>query len=180
MSRVKKELIEWGITILIAAVIVIVVRTFLFDSFKVDGHSMDPTFKDGDRVIVNKIQDRFTDYENGDLIVFRSEEGPPYVKRIIGIPGDTVTMEEKLVYVNDEPINETYVYYTNDSYMDNFTLEDLGVDAEEIPEDNYLVLGDNRPLSRDSRDFGLIERESIIGEVQLRFWPLNKMTVNFN
>lgn len=89
-------------------------------------------------------------------------------------------MEDKLVYVNGEPINETYVYYTNDSYMDDFTLEDLGVDGEEIPEDEYLVLGDNRPLSRDSRDFGLIERESIIGEVQLRFWPLNQMTVNFN
>lgn len=176
----KKELIEWGVTILIAAVIVIVVRTFLFDSFKVDGLSMDPTFKDGDRVIVNKIQDHFTDYENGDLIVFHSLAGPPYVKRIIGTPGDTVEMVDKLVYVNGEPLNETYVYYTNDSYMDNFTLEDLGVEGDTIPEEEYLVLGDNRPLSRDSRDFGLIEADSIIGEVQLRFWPLNEMTVNFN
>ncbi len=180
MSCVKKELIEWGITILIAAVIVIVVRTFLFDSFKVDGLSMDPTFKDGDRVIVNKIQDSFTDYDNGDLIVFYSQAGPPYVKRIIGVPGDNVEMVEKLVYVNGEPLNESYVYYTNDSYLDNFTLEDLGVDGDSIPEDYYLVLGDNRPLSRDSRDFGLIERDSIIGEVQLRFWPLNNMTINFN
>lgn len=175
-----KEIKEWLIAIVVAVVLIIIIRQFLFVSFTVDGLSMDPTFEDGDKVVVNKFIDSFTDYEMNDIVVFHSEEGPAYVKRVIGTPGDTVRMEDKQVYVNGEPIEEDYITHTEDSYMDNFTLEDMGVEGDTIPEDTLLVLGDNRPVSRDSRDFGLVDQSQVIGEVQLRFWPLNDISINFD
>src|SRR5699024_6572155 len=97
-----KEIKEWLIAIVVAVVLILIIRQFLFVSFTVDGLSMDPTFEDGDKVVVNKFIDNFTDYETGDVIVFNSEKGPAYVKRVIGTPGDTVRMEDKQVYVNGE------------------------------------------------------------------------------
>lgn len=176
----KKEIKEWLVAIVVAIVLIILIRSFLFVSFTVDGLSMDPTLEDGDKVVVNKFMDSFTDYETGDVIVFHSEQGPAYVKRVIGTPGDTVRMEDKQVYVNGEPLEQDYVTHTEDSYMDNFTLADLGVEGDTIPEGKLLVLGDNRPVSRDSRDFGLVDQSAVIGEVQLRFWPLNDISVNFD
>ncbi|MCG1010067.1 signal peptidase I [Salinicoccus sp. ID82-1] len=175
----KKEIGEWLVAIIVAVVLIIVIRSFLFVSYTVDGLSMDPTFEDEDRVVVNKFMQHFSEYETGDVVVFHSEAGPAYVKRIIGTPGDTVTMEDKQVYVNGEPLEEDYVVHTEDTYLDNFTLPELGVDGETLPEDKYLVLGDNRPVSRDSRDFGTVDESQIVGEVQLRFWPLNRIAVNF-
>lgn len=184
----KKEIVEWLVAIVIAVVLIFAIRTFLFVSFTVDGESMDPTLEDGDRVIVNKFIDNFNGYDMDDLIVFNSEAGPAYVKRVIGEAGDTVEMIDKQVYVNGEAVNQDYVAHTGDSYLDNFILSDLpsgsGDDSEvgvdEIPEGKLLVLGDNRPVSRDSRDFGLVDEEEVIGKVQLRYWPFNEIAVNFD
>lgn len=175
----KKEILEWVMAIVIAIVLIFVIRTFLFVSYSVDGESMDPTLADGDRVIVNKFIEYFNDNSLDDLVVFNSEEGPAYVKRVIATEGDSVEMVDKQVFVNDEPLDQSYVTHNEDTYMDNFTLEDLGVEAEEIPEGHLLVLGDNRPVSRDSRDFGLIEEDDVVGKVQLRYWPLNEIAINF-
>src|SRR5690625_3503724 len=104
-----KEIKEWLVAIMVAVVLIVIIRQFLFVSFTVDGLSMDPTFEDGDKVVVNKFMDNFTDYETGDVIVFNSEKGPAYVKRVIGTPGDTVRLEEKNVYVNSNPRNDDCV-----------------------------------------------------------------------
>ncbi|MCK1976351.1 signal peptidase I [Jeotgalicoccus huakuii] len=174
-----KEIREWLIAIAIALVVVVVIRMFLFTTYSVDGLSMDPTFEEGDRVIVNKFIYDIADVERDDIVVFDSHNDAAYVKRIIGVPGDNVEMRDRVVYVNGEPIEEDYVVHQGETYMDNFTLESLGVEEETIPEGQYLVLGDNRPISRDSRDFGLITEEDIIGEVQLRFWPFNEIAIDF-
>lgn len=174
-----KEIREWAVAILIAIVVIAVIRMFLFVSFSVDGLSMDPTLEDGDRVVVNKFIYDLTDVEQDDVIVFNSNEDSAYVKRVIGVPGDNVEMVDRKVYLNGEPLQEDYVVHQGESYMDNFTLNDMGTEEGEIPEGHYLVLGDNRPISRDSRDFGLITEDSIIGEVQLRFWPLNEIAIDF-
>lgn len=174
-----KEIREWAVAIIIAIVVIAVIRMFLFVSFSVDGLSMDPTFKDGDRVVVNKFIYDLGEVEQDDVIVFESNQDSAYVKRVIGVPGDTVEMVDKTVYLNGEPLQEDYVTHQGESYMDNFTLSDFGVEGGTIPEGHYLVLGDNRPISRDSRDFGLITEDSIIGEVQLRFWPLNEIAIDF-
>lgn len=174
-----KEIREWAVAIIIAIVVIAVIRMFLFVSFSVDGLSMDPTLKDGDRVVVNKFIYDLGEVEQDDVIVFESNQDSAYVKRVIGVPGDTVEMVDKTVYLNGEPLQEGYVTHQGESYMDNFTLSDFGVEGGTIPEGHYLVLGDNRPISRDSRDFGLITEDSIIGEVQLRFWPLNEIAIDF-
>lgn len=174
-----KEIREWAVAIFIAIVVITVIRMFLFVTFAVDGLSMDPTLEDGDRVVVNKFIYDIGEVEQDDVVVFESGQDSAYVKRIIGVPGDTVEMKDKTVYLNGEPLQEDYVTHRGESYMDNFTLSDLGVEGEVIPEGHYLVLGDNRPISRDSRDFGLITEASIIGEVQLRFWPLNEIAIDF-
>lgn len=175
----KKEILEWAMAIAVAVILIVVIRAFFFVTYTVDGLSMEPTLEHGDRVVVNKFMDYFTEYEYEDVIVFDSEMGPAYVKRVIGTAGDDVEMDDKQVYINGEPIEEDYVVHTEDSYMDNFTLGDLGVEGDVIPEGHYLVLGDNRPVSRDGRDFGLIHEDSIVGEVQLRFWPLNEIATSF-
>lgn len=174
-----KEIREWAVAIIIAIVVIVVIRMFLFVSFSVDGLSMDPTLEDGDRVVVNKFIYDISDVERDDVIVFNSNEESAYVKRVIGVPGDTVEMVDRTVYVNGEPLQEDYVVRQGESYMDNFTLSELGVEGDVIPEGQYLVLGDNRPVSRDSRDFGLITEDSIIGEIQLRYWPLNEIAIDF-
>lgn len=174
-----KEIREWAVAIIIAIIVIAVIRMFLFVSFSVDGLSMDPTLEDGDRVVVNKFIYDLADVEQDDVIVFNSNEDSAYVKRVIGVPGDNVEMVDRKVYVNGEPLQEDYVVHQGESYMDNFTLSDMDVEDGEIPEGHYLVLGDNRPISRDSRDFGLITEDAIIGEVQLRFWPLNEIAIDF-
>lgn len=174
-----KEIREWIVAIVIALVVVVVIRMFLFTTYSVDGLSMDPTFEEGDRVIVNKFIYNLTDVERDDIVVFDSHNDAAYVKRVIGVPGDTVEMRDRVVYVNGEPLEEDYVVHQGETYMDDFTLETLGVEGDTIPEGQYLVLGDNRPISRDSRDFGLISDEDIIGEVQLRFWPFNEIAIDF-
>ncbi|GAB3064624.1 signal peptidase I [Salinicoccus sesuvii] len=176
----KKEIGEWLVAIIVAVVLIVIIRSFLFVSYTVDGLSMDPTFEDEDRVVVNKFMEHFSEYETGDVIVFNSEAGPAYVKRVIGTPGDTVVMEDKQVLVNGEPLEEDYVVHTGDTYLDDFTLPELGVEGDTLPEGKYIVLGDNRPVSRDSRDFGTVDDSQIVGEVQLRFWPLNRIAVNFD
>lgn len=174
-----KEIREWAVAIIIAIIVIAVIRMFLFVSFSVDGLSMDPTLEDGDRVVVNKFIYDLADVEQDDVIVFNSNEDSAYVKRVIGVPGDNVEMVDRKVYVNGEPLQEDYVVHQGESYMDNFTLSDMDVEDGGIPEGHYLVLGDNRPISRDSRDFGLITEDAIIGEVQLRFWPLNEIAIDF-
>ena len=174
-----KEIREWAVAIIIAIIVIAVIRMFLFVSFSVDGLSMDPTLEDGDRVVVNKFIYDLADVEQDDVIVFNSNEDSAYVKRVIGVPGDNVEMVDRTVYLNGEPLQEDYVTHQGESYMDNFTLSDMGVEDGKIPEGHYLVLGDNRPISRDSRDFGLITEDAIIGEVQLRFWPLNEIAIDF-
>lgn len=184
----KKEILEWAVAIGIAVVLIVVIRAFLFVSFTVDGESMDPTLEDGDRVVVNKFIDNFSGYDMDDLIVFNSNIGPAYVKRIIGTEGDTVEMVDKQVYVNGEAVDQDYITHTGDSYLDDFELSELpsgdgdnnSEAVEEIPEGKLLVLGDNRPVSRDSRDFGLIDEDDVIGKVQLRYWPFNEIAVNFD
>jgi signal peptidase I len=179
VASLAKEIREWIVAILIALAVVILVRIFLFTTYSVDGLSMDPTLEDGDRVIVNKFIYDISDIDRDDVIVFDSHQDASYVKRVIGVPGDTVEMKDRVVYVNGEALREDYVVHQGETYLDNFTLETLGVEGDTIPEGQYLVLGDNRPVSRDSRDFGLISESDIIGEVQLRFWPFNEIAIDF-
>lgn len=172
----KKTIIEWTISIITAVVLVFLVKTFLFDTYRVDGSSMNETFQNGDRVIVNKLMNYFTDYETGDVIVFNAANDDLHIKRVIGTPGDTVMVRDNNIIINDNVYEEPYLDH-HFRRVNEYLVSDLN--GEPIPEDKYIVLGDNRTNSQDSRHYGLIDRSSIIGEVQLKIWPFNEFTFNF-
>ncbi|SDK29153.1 signal peptidase I [Sediminibacillus albus] len=173
-NTLKNEVISWLKTILVALIIVVVCRHFLITPSIVEGESMMPTLHDGDRIILSKI----SKIQRFDEIAFQAPDSEDaYVKRVIGLPGDTVEMKEDILYINDKPVEEPYLEeykkrLSNSQYLTNdFTLQEVAGKST-VPEDSLFVLGDNRLDSKDSRYFGFITEESVIGDVKLRIWPL--------
>ncbi|WP_017473516.1 signal peptidase I [Amphibacillus jilinensis] len=174
-----KEIISWLKAIIIALVIVFVVREFVMTPSIVKGDSMLPNLRDGDRIIISKISsiDRFD-----EIAFYAPDADDNYVKRVIGLPGDQIKIENDVLYINDVPYEEDYLdelkvqLHDNQLFTYNYDLEEeQGYHV--VPEGSYFVLGDNRPISRDSRNFGVISEDAIIGEVVFRIWPLNAMGV---
>ncbi|RIM08739.1 signal peptidase I [Staphylococcus chromogenes] len=183
----KKETMEWLISIGLALLIVGLLYAFVIKPYNVKGDSMDPTLKDGERVIVNKLGKTFGNLERGNVIVFHADENSDYVKRIIGVPGDHIEYKHDVLYVNGKKTPEPYLEYNmkHKNYEEitgSFKSSDLPNSGGQykIPKDRYLVLGDNREVSKDSRAFGLIDKKQIVGKVSLRFWPFSEFKVNFN
>lgn len=154
--KIIKEILPY-VLIIIA---VILIRTFIITPVRVDGASMDQTLEDGQILLLYKLSN--IDY--GDIIVLDEEkEGEIIIKRIIGMPKDTVSIKDNTVYVNGEELEEDYAYGETSDY-EEITLGD----------DEYFILGDNRPISKDSRYFGPVKEDEIIGKVIFRLWPFNK------
>jgi len=187
VAFLKKEIYEWLVAIAIALVLLFVIHQFLFLTYSVKGDSMYPTLKDGEKVIVSRINYTLGNIDDGDVIVFHADKKSDYVKRVIGRAGDTVSYKGDTLYVNDKEVKEPYLdenklAKTNVLLTENFSVEDLvnsGGKAK-IPDGQLLVLGDNREVSKDSRYFGLIKEEQVVGEVVLRFWPFNVFHYDFD
>ena len=161
-----------GGTLLYLLVIVLltwVIVTFVGQRTKVDGHSMEPTLSDGDNLIVDKLSYRFRDPERYDIIVFpyQHAENTYYIKRIIGLPGETVYIDEDgVIYINDEPLEEDYGKEVIEENHRGLAAEPVTLGADE-----YFVMGDNRNNSRDSRlsDVGNIHKNKFVGKAVFRF-----------
>lgn len=168
-----KEFIRDTIKYIILVVIVFVVAVYVVGLQQVVGPSMQSTLNNGDVVILNKIGYKFTNIKRKDIVSLYDDESKYLIKRIIGLPGEYIEYKDNKLYVNNELINEEYL---KENTPTNFKLNDLGYNK--IPEDMYLVLGDNRTNSFDSRDskLGLIHKKNIIGKVSFRIWPLNKIS----
>ena len=168
------ELLSWLIYIVIVVILSLGIITFIGQRTKVSGHSMETTLSDGDNLIVDKISYRFRDPERFEIIVFpfQYEEHTYYIKRIIGLPGETVQVIDGYVYINGEVLDENYGLEV---------MDDPGIAAEPITlgEDEYFVLGDNRNHSSDSRDpsVGVLHRNDIMGRAWIRIWPFDKFGV---
>ena len=173
-----REALNLILSVAIAFVLFIVIRTYLFYPFQVVGDSMVPTLETGDRLILNKL----ADIDRFDIVVFPAPDGTDeeYVKRIIGLPGDEITYFQDELYINGEKIEEHCLEplrETSDQALTgDFTLFSLTGEAT-VPEDMYFVLGDNRNVSKDSRVFGFIPAAQIEGTADLRLWPLNKIGI---
>ncbi len=173
-----REVLNLILSVAIAFVLFIVIRTYLFYPFQVVGDSMVPTLETGDRLILNKLAevDRF------DIVVFPAPDGSDeeYVKRVIGLPGDEITYFQDELYINGEKVAEHYLEAlkesSNQALTGDFTLFSLTGEAT-VPENMYFVLGDNRSVSKDSRVFGFIPAAQIEGTADLRLWPLNKIGI---
>lgn len=192
----KQFIKEWGPFILFLIALGLV-RLFLIQPVSVDGHSMDPTLADGERLIVlwtAKI-DRF------DIVVAKEKEGnktKEIVKRVIGLPGDTITYKDDVLYVNGKKTSEPYLdkyqkAFEDDDLQDIYSYNTLFQQLAEnsdafttakdgsteftvkVPKNQYFLLGDDRIVSKDSREVGSFKKSAIIGEVKFRFWPLSKI-----
>ncbi len=147
------------------------VRPFIVEAFYIPSESMVPTLQVGDRVLVNKFIYRFTDPKRGDIVVFKSVEGgsEDLIKRVVGVPGDEISVRRGKLFVNGEPQREPYV---NKKWPDRSFFA-----PTTVPKGHVFVMGDNRANSRDSRFFGPVPEEKIEGEAFLRFWPPNRQPV---
>lgn len=162
---------EWVVIIIVAAVAAILIRSFVVQTFYIPSASMEPTLEIQDRVLVNKLAYKFGDPSRGDVVVF---ERPPQdtgttvkdlIKRVVALPGDTVEAREGKLYVNNEPVDEPYL---------EAGTETLNLPPTTIPEDRLFVMGDNRGNSSDSRVFGPIDEDLLVGKADLRFWPFGR------
>ena len=160
-------------TILMAASVFLVVYIFLFRPFQVSGESMYPTFKNKEYIMTNLITLRLHDLKRGDVIVFHA---PPdlekdFIKRIIALPEDTIYLKDGYVFVNNAKAYESpYLKSDVRTYGGSFMKEEVTVT---VPTDNYIVMGDNRPFSSDSREWGFLSKSKIIGKSQFVYWPIN-------
>ena len=174
MKSIIRELLGWIIVIIIAVGASYLVLTFVGQRTQVSGESMETTLSDGDQLIVDKISYRFRDPKRYDIVVFpyRYEKNTYYIKRIIGLPGETVQITDGMVYINGQPLNEHY---------GNAAIENPGIAAEPVTlgEDEYFVMGDNRNNSQDSRNsnVGVIHRDELLGRAWVRIWPLSDFGV---
>ena len=174
MKGIIKELLAWLAMIAVVVAATYLVVTFVGQRTQVSGESMETTLSNGDHLIVDKISYRFRDPERYDIVVFpyRLEENTYYIKRIIGLPGETVQIVDGYVYINGVQLDEHY---------GNEIMEKPGIAAEPVTlgEDEYFVLGDNRNNSQDSRtaSVGVIHRDEILGRAWARIWPLSDFGV---
>lgn len=165
---------SWIWSFIVAFIIVGAVYIFLGRPFTVSGASMYPTLHNGDRMILSKIGDinRF------DVVVLKApDENVEYIKRLIGMPGDTLELKQGVLYINgkkiEQPFINTEALQKQTVFIDDFTLQSLTGETK-IPEGKYFVMGDNRGVSRDSRMIGLIDRKAIEGKAVFTIWPMNQ------
>jgi signal peptidase I len=163
------QIVAWIRTVAAAAVYTTIVVTFGFQVARVDGQSMAPTLADHDRLVVNKFTYLVSQPRKGDIVMFYYPINPDeaFVKRVIAEAGDTVRIAGGHVYVNDVPLDDSYVAKEYRSH------ENFG--PQVIPAGYYFVLGDHRNDSSDSREWGLVPRKYITGIVQARWWPLQSV-----
>jgi len=163
--------LSWIRDLAFSVLLAVILIVFIYQPVKVEGTSMMPALTDQERIFINKFTYRFGtgNIERGDMVVFffPLDHTKSYIKRVIGLPGDTVQIDKGTVYVNGERLAEPYV---PDAYRDHQALQ-----LETVPPDNYFVLGDHRSSSNDSRAWGMVPRSSIYGKAVFVYWPLDKM-----
>ncbi|MBB6443823.1 signal peptidase I [Bacillus benzoevorans] len=174
MAKKKNELWEWIKALLIAVLLAVVIRYFLFAPIVVDGLSMMPTLHDQDRMIVNKFSYTIGEPERFDIIVFHAPENKDYIKRVIGLPGETIEYKDDTLYVNGKAYEEDYLDENKQEVIDGPLTEPLKIT---VPEGELFVMGDNRRFSKDSRHIGTIPMEKVLGKTKVIYWPLEDVSI---
>jgi signal peptidase I len=197
IPRRWRTVIDWVATLVVAVAIVLALKAWVVNPYRIPSSSMEPTLhcarpglgcesNKSDRILANRFIYHFRDPKRKEIVVFN----PPsrakvlcpggsgvYVKRIIGLPGDRWEERHGYVYINGKLLDEPYVQSARRDDK-SYKLSDLLPGATRIPKDDYLMMGDNRIQSCDSRTWGLVPRKSIIGEVFLTYWPLNRIATH--
>lgn len=177
-----KSLFQIIIIFAVALFITQLLLKYVIANEEVFGPSMEPNFEQGDRLIAF----RHAKIKRNEVVIIKAPDAPGefYIKRIIGLPGDSVAVKNNDLYINGKKTSQPYLQKSFvDQYLDNglpfttnFTLQQL-LGVSRVPKGEYFVLGDNRPVSKDSRYFGFVKKSGIVGVVKLRYWPLNKFKI---
>ena len=171
--RRTRNTVEWVAIVVGALLVALLVKTFLVQAFYIPSLSMYPTLDEGDRVLVNKLSYDLHDINRGDLIVFdRPEETSDgikdLIKRVIALPGETIETLDGKVYVDGEPLDESYLQ----PGVRTKARDGGDLDRQRIPAGHVFVMGDNRTNSQDSREFGPISEDDVVGRAFVRVWPI--------
>ncbi len=173
--RVRHLLLELGETLVLTLVLFVGIQTFVAQPYQVEQGSMEDTLLPNQYVLVDKLTPHFDAYARGDIVIFTppgtSAGATPYIKRVIGLPGDRIEIRDGHTFVNGHELLEPYVYPGE-------TTEPLtGQDAWTVPAGSLFVMGDHRPVSVDSREFGPVPEANVIGRAWLRYWPISAVEV---
>ncbi len=186
-SKSKSTLREYAEAIVIAVLLAVFIRTFVVQAFKIPSGSMKETLLVGDHILVNKFtygtKIPFTDKtifqlndpDRGDIIVFKYPVDPSkdFIKRVIGLPGDRIRIENKKVFINDEYIEEPYAQFTDNSVRHASIDPRDNIGTIKVPENSYFVMGDNRDESYDSRFWNFVDKKDIKGKAFIIYWSWN-------
>lgn len=166
----SSHVIDFIQTLVVFAAITTVIYLFIAQPHKVSGYSMFPNYHDGDYIITDKISYKLGQPKRGEIVVFKNprDDSQDFIKRIIGLPGEKVKLLSNHIYINSQPLNEPYL---GQEIITEGQLFLKDGDEVTVEPNHYFVLGDNRPRSSDSREWGAIETKAIIGKVFLRYWP---------
>lgn len=161
-SQLAREIVE----ILALTLLIFLIVRFVVQSYYVDGASMEPGLHTGQFVMVNKTAYLFSEPQRGDVIVFHNPQNTSqdYIKRVIGLPGDTIDVDYQRVFVNGKELNETSYISTPFNHQGDHWV---------VPSGKFFVMGDNRPVSDDSRTWGYVPKDLIVGKAAIVFWPLS-------
>ncbi|HHX61027.1 MAG TPA: signal peptidase I [Epulopiscium sp.] len=165
-----KEVFEWVRDIAFAVIVALLITRFVVTHTVIPSGSMIPTIQIKDHLIINRVPFYFTDPKSGEIVVFQQDKA--LIKRVIGVPGDTLDIKDGNVYINGSQLDEPYLYEPNSTY--SFMMDEMALPLE-IPEDMYFMMGDNRDNSEDSRYFGLVHRDAIYAKSWFRIWPLDRL-----
>jgi signal peptidase I len=175
-------LLEVVETVVLTVVIFLGVQTFVAQPFKVEGGSMESTLLDGQYVLVDKLTPHWAPYHRGDVVVldppasWSGSSGVPFIKRVIGLPGDEVALRDGIVYVNGTALTEAYIEH-DAGVAETTDPTPGGASTWLVPPGDLLVMGDHRQNSADSRTFGPVEISHVIGRAWLRYWPFDTLSV---
>ncbi len=172
-DAILRTIREWLVSLAVALVLVLIMRTFLCTVIRVEGTSMVETLQHGDRIYVSVLTARIYGYERGDVVICHyPERNENFVKRIIALPGDTVEVADGVLYINGEVTEEPYL---SEERTVNFRKGWYDFGPMEIPEGEYFVMGDHRDDSNDSRSVGTISQDELVGIARCVIWPLSRL-----
>ncbi len=174
-SSVGQFMLSFLETIVVALVITVVLYLFIMTPHEVVGNSMHPTYKNGEYLMANKITYRVKQPERGDVVIFKYSDTQDFIKRIIGLPGDTVMLKDGKIYINGKQLDES-AYLSSTVYTNggDFLKEGQSI---KVPEGEYFVCGDNRPHSSDSRVFGPISLSRVKGKAWIVYFPFSQFRI---
>jgi len=174
-ASIGKFLVSFLETVVVALVISIVLYIFVMTPHEVIGNSMHPTYKNGEYLMANRISYRIGEPKRGDVVIFRYSETQDFIKRVIGLPGDTVMLKDGELYINDKRLDESD-YLSSTVYTNGGEYLKEG-ESKTLSEGEYFVCGDNRPHSSDSRVFGPIEEDAIKGKAWIVYFPFSEFRI---